>query len=343
METTEQKKITSDIDPKEQPSPVVVKRPRGRPRKTAPVMPVEKPVTLSEQKRPRGRPPKADSITNGEVLPLTLGMVLQQARLARHMKLSSIAKKLRIKEVYLDALEKGHYHDFPALVYGVGFLRTYAVFLGLNAEELVTRFHRETTDIPDEPLNMPHNADPKLMPSAKTIIKSLIALVLLYLVWNVYKAMIETPAPEPDMPIVSQTVTEQGGEIVSAPMMADELPNIDGSAQKGEEKAKPLPPLLPKRTPVVYGLKKAARVSLVATDKVWIEVRDVEADQVLLEKTLDVGDKFNPDEDSEGLVLKTTNAGGLDVYIDGKKKKALGNKGQTKAGITLDAAGLTGK
>ena len=89
--------------------------------------------------------------------------------------------------------------------------------------------------------------------------------------------------------------------------------------------------------------KKAARVSLVATDKVWIEVRDVEADRVLLEKTLDVGDKYNPDEDSEGLVLKTTNAGGLDVYIDGKKKKALGNKGQTKAGITLDAAGLTGK
>ena len=326
-------------------APDVVKRPRGRPRKTAPVAPVAEAADLpvSEQKRPRGRPPKTETAASEEMLPLTLGMALQQARLARHMKLSSIAKKLRIKEVYLEALEKGRYHDFPALVYGIGFLRTYAVFLGLDAEELVARFHRETTDIPDEPLNMPHNADPKLMPSAKTIIKSLIALMLLYLVWNVYKAMIETPAPEPDMPIVSQTVTEQGGEIVSAPMTADELSNVNGQVKKEDEKAKPLPPPLPKRTPVVYGLKKAARVSLVATDKVWIEVRDVEADRVLLEKTLDVGDKYNPDEDSEGLVLKTTNAGGLDVYIDGKKKKALGNKGQTKAGITLDAAGLTGK
>ena len=47
---------------------------------------------------------------------LSLGELLQQARKRKRMRLPSISKKLCIKEVYLDALERGHYYAFPALV-----------------------------------------------------------------------------------------------------------------------------------------------------------------------------------------------------------------------------------
>ena len=90
----------------------------------------------------------------------------------------------------------------------------------------------------------------------------------------------------------------------------------------------------------IYGLKETARVSFVATAKTWIEIRDTEADSILLSQNLDVGDRYNPDEDSEGMVLKTSNAGGLDVYVDGRKIGPLGRKGQTKAGIQMDADSL---
>ena len=299
--------------------------------------PVPTTSTVAVPTRRRGRPRKTETV-RPDMLPLTLGMALQQARQARHMKLPSIAKKLKIKEVYLDALERGHYYRFPALVYGIGFLRTYATFLGLDADDMVARFHRETTDILSDPIDIPHNADPHLIPPVKTIVKSIIGLFLLYLIWNVYKIMTHNPFPEIEMPTVETTVKTKA-DTVKAPLTPDELP-MPTLQEEPAVKTKPLPPPLPKRTPKVYGLKKAARVSFVATGKTWIEIRDTEEDSILLTQTMETGDRYNPDEDSEGLVLKTTNAGGLDIYIDGKKVRTLGRAGQTKAGIQMDAASL---
>ena len=272
----------------------------------------------------KGRPRKEKAV---DMLPLTLGLILQQARHAKHIKIPSVAKKLRIKEIYLEALENGHYHVFPALVYGVGFLRSYAAFLGLNADEMINRFHRETTDIKEEPLEMPRNHDPKIMPSKKVIIRSLIALFLLYAIWNLFQALTQKPFPELKMPVVqTEEVIETKGQPVSAALEVE-------TGLKKEVEVQKTAPVPPKRIPVVYGLKQAARVSFVATETTKIEIKDTEANSILLVKTLEKGDRYNPDQDSEGLVLQTNNAGGLDIYIDGKKVRTLGQKGQTKTGF----------
>jgi cytoskeleton protein RodZ len=274
---------------------------------------------------------------------LSLGEVLQQARKRKRMKLPSIAKKLCIKEVYLDALERGHYYDFPALVYGVGFLRTYSVFLGLNPDEAVALFHKETNDIKHEKLKMPQATDPKVLPSAKTIIKSLLALFLLMVIWYLFEVIRYKPLPE--IPLPKTEVSIENVDVSEVPLTADEIQTEKESiVEKTEEspKATPVVSEVKKtdRKPIAYGLKKVARVSFVATEETWIEVRDVEADQVFIKQTLQAGDRYNPDEDSEGLVLKTTNAGGLDVYVDGKKIKTLGKKNQTKANVLMDADNL---
>ena len=47
---------------------------------------------------------------------------------------------LRIRRVYLEALEEGRLRDLPAPAYAVGFVRTYARALGLDADEMVRRF-----------------------------------------------------------------------------------------------------------------------------------------------------------------------------------------------------------
>lgn len=66
-----------------------------------------------------------------------IGEVLRKAREARGESLESISQELRIRPDYLAGLEAGDWSRFPAEVYGQGFLRTYAKYLGLNADELV--------------------------------------------------------------------------------------------------------------------------------------------------------------------------------------------------------------
>ena len=283
----------------------------------------------------RGRP-KREKIVDTDLLPLTLGVVLQQARQGKHMKLPSISKKLKIKEIYLEALEKGDYHVFPALVYGVGFLRSYATFLELNADEMVARFHKETAGIKEETLDMPRAHNPKILPSPKVTFWSLVVLFFLYLIWNWFQVMTDNPLSAIEKPVLFN-VTEVVNVDEPAPLTADEIPD----AEKTEDQAaSETEATATQRTPMVYGLKTPARVSFVATDKTTVEIRDTEADSVLLKKDLEVGDIYNPVADSEGLVLKTTNAGGLDVYVDGKKIKALGKKGQTRTGVQMDAKSL---
>lgn len=282
------------------------------------------------------------------LLPLTLGLTLRQARRQKKLKLSSVAKKLCIKEIYLDALEQGHYHIFPALVYGIGFLRSYATFLGLNADEMVDLFYRETTDIKTDTLDMPQADNPKVIPTTKIIIKSLFLLFLFFLMWSVVQVLAYKPVPLPQLnaPILQEIPPEPGisdsedANDSTAPLVADELtpPPAVISPKKTVQSSTPAGK---RHQPVSYGLKTPASVSFVATAPAHIEVRDSEANQVLLAQNLQPGDRFNPAEDSEGLVFKTDNAGAIMVHVNGRAARALGATGQTKIVDLTDKTFLT--
>lgn len=277
---------------------------------------------------------KKKEVSDDVSLPDTLGSVLKQVRQSKKLKLSQISKKLCIKEIYLDALENGHYYAFPGRVYGVGFLRTYATYLELDANELVERFYQETSDMRSEPMEMPKAENTNALPSLKCTIKTLFVLVFLWFCWwliSVFTTPPETPLVLPKK--VETTIQEMSPATASAiasPVDVEELTAPETTI---------LPPEQPKevRPPVSYGLKTPARVSFVATDKVWIEVRDTDADRVLLSKVLYAGDRYNPAVDTDGLVLKTANAGALMVYVDGNEIGAVGRNGVIKSGILMNA------
>jgi len=73
----------------------------------------------------------------------TVSEQLRSSRQAKKLKLSLIAKKLNINEKYLTALEKGEYEKLPHGVYGKNFLREYALFLGLDYNQLAADFETE--------------------------------------------------------------------------------------------------------------------------------------------------------------------------------------------------------
>jgi cytoskeletal protein RodZ len=70
-----------------------------------------------------------------------LGDEFRAAREARHLSLSDVSEQIHIRSVYLESIENEDWSAIAAPVYVRGFLRTYARFLGLDAESAVEDYN----------------------------------------------------------------------------------------------------------------------------------------------------------------------------------------------------------
>ncbi len=127
------------------------------------------------QKQPR----PAEHSDSGQ----SIGAVLKSARDKKKLSVADVSDKLNIKQKYIEALENGHYYVFPAIVYGFGFLRSYARFLGLDAEEMIQKFHAETETIEPPEIDILTPEETRSLPSGKIITLGFAALVAVYIAW----------------------------------------------------------------------------------------------------------------------------------------------------------------
>ncbi|NTV40848.1 MAG: helix-turn-helix domain-containing protein [Candidatus Moranbacteria bacterium] len=81
--------------------------------------------------------------TRKKIDSLTLGEKMKKNREERRLGLADISKGTKIQVKYLQYLEEGEYMKLPADVYVRGFLRSYAVFMGLSEKNLIKQFERE--------------------------------------------------------------------------------------------------------------------------------------------------------------------------------------------------------
>ncbi|NLW07820.1 MAG: helix-turn-helix domain-containing protein, partial [Clostridia bacterium] len=72
-----------------------------------------------------------------------IGTILRNARLDKGISLREVEEATKIRLRYLEALENGEFEQLPGRVYALGFLRSYARFLGLDVKELTERFKAE--------------------------------------------------------------------------------------------------------------------------------------------------------------------------------------------------------
>ena len=84
----------------------------------------------------------------------TLPERLHAARERKGVDLYRAERDTKIRARYLAALEHGEYAELPGAVYTKGFLRNYALYLGLDAEDVIRQWKREKGDvaIPAEPV-----------------------------------------------------------------------------------------------------------------------------------------------------------------------------------------------
>ncbi|OKH88416.1 helix-turn-helix domain-containing protein [Thalassospira sp. TSL5-1] len=74
----------------------------------------------------------------------TVGRLLRHTRTTHGQSLEGVAQLLRIRKVYLEAIENGDYDALPGGPYGLGFVKGYAEHLGLDGKEIVRRYKEES-------------------------------------------------------------------------------------------------------------------------------------------------------------------------------------------------------
>ena len=82
----------------------------------------------------------------------SIGEKLRLAREQANYTLDQVARDTNVARRFLQALEEEDFSAFPGETYALGFLRTYADYLGLDAQEMVARFHN--LQIQEQPLPM---------------------------------------------------------------------------------------------------------------------------------------------------------------------------------------------
>jgi len=73
----------------------------------------------------------------------SVGALLKASRERLGIELGPLSETLRIRKSYLQAIEEGRYDDLPGNAYAVGFIRSYGDQLGLDGNDLATRFKDE--------------------------------------------------------------------------------------------------------------------------------------------------------------------------------------------------------
>ncbi len=97
-------------------------------------------VRDDDGERARGRAAPAAPAANR---PAPLPERLYAAREHKGVDLYRAERDTKIRARYLAALERGEYKELPGDVYTKGFLRNYALYLGLDPEEVVGQWRRE--------------------------------------------------------------------------------------------------------------------------------------------------------------------------------------------------------
>ena len=276
-----------------------------------------------------------------------LGQWLREAREARGLSLAEVEEAIRIRQRYLSALEADDWASLPNEAVGRGFLRNYARFLGLNAEELLARRQAEYASQELEPPTLPEprpvdyrpiEFDLKLEENGKRLSLWWVAAILTLLTvavgigWVAFQRpdLLLALAPQPTLPAVAEpTATSTPSPTATATPAPTPLPVITTAAEEVFVLPTPTPTPTPTTPPTPAPTEppppQEVRITTRIIDRSWLRV--VVDGQVVLEAILEPGEEREW-VGQQSVMVRSGNAGGVIILIDGQEVGVMGEPGQ---------------
>ncbi len=231
----------------------------------------------------------------------SIGNSLREARQRKGLSLADVEEMTKIRTHYLKALEDESFELLPGNTYVVGFLRTYARTLGLDAQELVQEF-KATSAKPEEVIKPVEPLTPQRRPAVPRglLITGLciLALITLFGVDSVWKS--------------------------ARPAQQKPPTTTPAATQPEKPQPKPVPSVTPPTvTPQVSGLSLDLKFSA----RCWLEIK---ADgQQVFRGFGDANTTKNFKANNSIELVSVGNTGGVSLVLNGKPLPPLGGPGQT--------------
>ncbi len=299
----------------------------------------------------------------------TLGVAtaLRIRRESLGWSLPDVAAWLRIRLPYLEALEHGHPGQLPGNAYAVGFLRTYAAALGFPAEQVVSRFKRETRGVERKPeLEFPAPVQERTVPAGAIVLTGIVVIIGAYIGW--YRMVGHDPVPPERIPPVASVMPGVRSGPLPSPQIASMMPGAGPSQAPGQQKPSPAttdmttalnmpssadtsadspapsvmhtdPPTAPNPSdnteatiPAPTPVHEPPAIRAIATS--WIQVKGGDG-KVLWDHIMQPGESWPLPADGAPFTLTVGNAGGITLAADGVTTVPLGRNGAVRRNIVL--------
>lgn len=251
----------------------------------------------------------------GEEKELTLGSYLRAEREKRNISLEAISRATKITLKTLEAMERDEFHLLPPPVFVRGFLRAYALYVGLDPQKVLEMYagQSEARELP--PLIKKSPPPRRFPPLAKILVILLLIIIAGIILFSL------SSSPPPSAPPLPQ----------SSPEVKTKVPLEKPPAAVSES---PPPPALPPASTAEKPLtlppaetKKERRhvLKIKAIEKTWLRLRADEGKEI--EALL------QPKEVASWTArrqFKITigNAGGVELTFNGIRQGRLGESGQ---------------
>jgi cytoskeleton protein RodZ len=308
-----------------------------------------------------------------------IGAMLRRRREEVGQELATISAVTHIKPIYLKAIEDGRRKDLPGTAYMIGYIRTYADYLGFDGNRLITDYHAELAGQRKAPDKRAEPAEPapvalsQVQGSPVLVLGGVVILALAaYGVWAIISggdSETDTAAVETQVEEAAEPVPSGEPDVAAAQPAAPSPTNAEAStgveptgpaAEPGPDETAPAeaPVAAEEQVPPEADLAStgdevveesppqeaaaegdAGKIVVRARLESWIQVTNEKKD-VLFSRVLRSGETYTVPEE-KGLMLTTGNAGGIEILVNGKKLKSLGTVGLVKRDIPLDARKLS--
>jgi cytoskeletal protein RodZ len=282
----------------------------------------------------------------------SIGDTLRRQRQRRNLEISTIAGELKISGRFLEAIEQDDLAKLPGGVFTKSFVRQYAGYLGLDADELLAEMEQAAereplvSQLSDKPkpnvpvMDLDGGENWQSISDRRTSLPSwvragvlLVALMLVCsgVYWWWQRPRHQALAHEVQSPLKA-IQAPQSAPPVSAPVenppASPPAPAVAPPPVTQASAEQPTPPAATPAVPVPASNPNATvRVGITADEQVWIRA---EANgKVQFEGVLQPHESRNIDADGE-VRVRLGNAGGATLTLNGKPVGAVGPKGQIR-------------